>query len=391
MRHRFALVMVLSCAVLLGSIPWSSAYAATVAEFGESGFFNIDYQLQLRGAWRDIGSGPTGEDSTKDIYFRRNRLSFLGMVNDSLGFAVQFEYNGDQRIGDLNVIREDSDFEFKTLDAYLTFRAAEAFQIRAGRTKHIVTREVLEGCFDPLSADRSIFINGPFRDKRTRDDGLVLWGNLFDEKFQYRLAAMRGNSSEGTAPDDAGYRYSGRAHITLWEPESGFGYKGTYLGKKKVLTFGAGYEVEADAVFATDSGAAAADYKAFSYDVFMEYPTESGAFTLSGAYYETDFDKAGLHGVLDASGVDGEKNGSYWKAGYLIGKVQVFGRIEDWAFASLNGVLGQEVDWQAAGVNFFIKGEDLRVTLEYSTTDFKIEDTVNKDFKTALAQLQVKF
>jgi len=364
------------------------AGAYTVKEFSNGGFLNIDYQVQAREAWRGIGSGTDGTDSTQDFYLRRNRLSFLGAVNDTFGFALQLEYNGGQRIGDLSVAADDSKYEMKVLDAYLTATVSNALQIRAGKTKHILTREVQEGCFDPLSADRSLFINGPFKDKRTRDNGLVAFGNLHNDMFQYRLAVMQGNNFGNNKPSDIGYRYSGRAHVSLFDPESGFGYRGSYLGKKKVLTLGAGYEVESSAVYASGT-TGAQDYKAYTYDVFYENPTDFGVFTVSAAYLKEDFGEAGMRGVVDAQGIDGEKNGYYWKAAYMIGKFQIFERYENWSFAELNGVIGQKIKWTASGINYYIKGQDLRVTLEFSKNDFS--DAASRDFRTMIVQVQARF
>lgn len=367
------------------------ASAYTVAEFGNGGFLDINYQVQLRIARSDIGSGPNQDEATTDVYPRRNRLGFLGALNENLAFGVQFEYNGGRNINDLMVSQEASEYEFETIDAYLVYTVANSFQLRAGKTKHILTREVNEGCFNPLSLDRSVFINGPF-DKRTRDNGIVVWGNIAGDKLQYRLAAMSGNSDGSNKPATAGYRYSGRVHLSLLEPETGLGYRGSYLGKKKVLTLGAGYETEADAIYADDVAQTGAEnYTAFTYDGFYEVPTEVGTFTLSAAYVKQDFNKAGLNGVVDATGIDGEKNGSYWKAAYLIGKSQIYVRLEDWTFAELLGVADQNVKWNAVGFNYFIKGNDLRVTLEHSTADFKTETSIARDLTVTTLQVQALF
>ena len=394
MRHRASvsvLALVFIAAGLWLCIGSETVHAKTVAEW-ETGFLNIDYQLQARAGWRDQGVDPSQEQNTRDLYVRRNRISFLGAATETIGFAVQFEYNGGQKLGDTRVLQQQNEYDLTVLDYYLTADFSDAVKFRVGKTKHIVTREVNEGCFDPLSIDRSIFITGPFSqsrpEKTTRDYGVVGWGNLAENKFQYKLAVMQGNDYGSNIPDDIGYRYSGRVHVSLFDPEAGHGYKGSYLGKKKVLTVGAGYEIQPDAVI---SGTGAEDYTALSYDIFYERPTDMGTITLSGAYYETDFNNAGVQGVADAMGANGEKNGSYWKAGYMVGKVQVYGRYEDWSFADLNNVPSQGVKLKVGGVNYYIKGQDLRVTVEYSMTDFAKENASNKDFKTILAQLQVRF
>lgn len=389
MKH-FAKVLTLGV-LMCGFIPvgpGSRAMAYTVAEFGDAGFLNIDYQVQAREARSDIGSGPTGEDATTNFYLRRDRLSFLGMFNETYGFGLQFEYVGGQKIGPTAVSPEASDYKAIALDYYLTADYADALKMRAGKTKHTLTREVQEGCFDPLSIDRSYFILGPFQDKTTRDTGVLFWGNLFNDVFQYRAAVMKGNNFGENKPDGIGYRYTGRAHITLLDPEANLGYKGSYLGKKKVLTFGAGYEMQPNAVYSTGTSGAE-DYSAYTYDMFFEYPTERGTVTLSGAYLNQDFNGAGTRGVSAAENITGEKNGNYWKAAYMIGKFQVYGRMEKWAFANLNGVADQHVDWTAGGVNYYINGQKLRLTLEGEKIAFSKPPAT--DFKTVVLQFQARF
>ena len=265
-----------------------NAAAYNVTDNGNGGFLDIDYQVQAREAFSNIGGGPTGDGSLNNFYLRRNRLSFLGNVNETYGFALEYEYNGGTRIaGNLTVQQQATDYTVIILDAYLTADYGDFLKFRVGRTKQLLTREVSEGCFDPLSIDRSIFIGGPFTtdnynggDKTTRDVGVAAMGNLFSDVFQYRLAIMQGNKYSSTdKPDNVGYRYTGRVHLSLLDPETYWGYKGTYLGKKKVLTLGAGYEMEPNAVYSVGT-TGAEKYTAYTYDLFFEYPTQMGTFTL---------------------------------------------------------------------------------------------------------------
>lgn len=384
----------LLCIVAIMAIGFTGRTAAAwqVYESGDA-FLDIDYQVQLREAWRNVDSAGNN-NTVADTYLRRDRLGFLGAMNETFGGAVQFEYNGHRKINDLSVSPKESDVEFTLLDAYVTAAPSNALQFRAGKTKQILTREIQEGCYAPLSVDRSNYILGPFTkniwnyNKTTRDNGIVALGNLFGDVFQYRLAIMQGNKYSGSnAPDSAGYRYTGRAHLSLLDPESDWGYSGSYLGKKKVLTLGAGYEFEPKAVY--DSGTTGSkDYRAYTVDAFYEQPTNAGTFTLSGAYLKTDFGNAGTRDVSDAMGVYGERNGGYWKGAYMLGKTQVYGRYEKWAFADLGGVVGQQLTSKSEGLNYYIKGQDLRLTLDYTETVFR--DTT-RGFHTIIAQLQAQF
>jgi hypothetical protein len=355
----------------------------------------LSYALQLYGQWRDTGSGPNGTSDTSDIYFKRNRLMMSGQMNDIYGFYSAIQFQGDERIFP-ETVSNTPQKNFDIIDTFVTADYADAFRLRAGLTKDPLIREDNESCFEPLSVDRSLFVYTDLP-RLNRDFGLVLWGNSFNALFQYRLAAMKGNDDANDPKSSL--RYTARAHFSLLDPEFSLTYKGTYLGTKKVLTIGAGYQYEPDAVYGNVTGKdMAKNYKAYTYDVFFEYPTHIGTFTVSGAYLKEDFDGAykGPDPDPRSVGLNGEKNGWYSKVGYLLpqkigpGNLQLFGRYEKWRFAQLNGVYGQEIKWSALGLNYLLKGQDLRLTLEYSLNDFEKEDKVSKDFKTVTVMLQFR-
>ena len=356
---------------------------------------NLSYAFQLYGQYRDTGSGPAGTDSTTDIFFKRNRLMMSGQLDDVYGFYSAVQFQGDERIYPTQVA-DTPQKSFDIIDTFFTADYTDTFRLRAGLTKDPMIREQNESCFDPLSVDRSYFAytNLP---RLNRDFGVLLWGNVADAMFQYRLAAMKGNDDINDPKNSL--RYTARVHVSLLDPESSLTYRGSYLGKKKVLTFGAGYQTESEAVYGNVAALSLSkDYKAYTYDVFFEYPTVSGTFTVSGAYLKADFDGAyeGADPDPRSTGVNGEKNGWYAKAGYLLpqsiasGKLQVFGRVEKWQIAQLSGIYDQQIKWSAFGINYYVKGQNLRLTLEYSMNDYVKEDSVNKDFKTITTMLQFR-
>ncbi|MEJ2688898.1 MAG: selenite/tellurite reduction operon porin ExtI [Deltaproteobacteria bacterium] len=318
-------------------------YAFSPIVFGDQGaFLKIDYQGQLYGVWRDTGTGNNGQDNSTDF--------------------------------------------------------SNEFRVYAGKQKIQLTRENLEDCFEPLSLDRSLFI---YTLKHSRDTGVVVWGNLPTIKSQYKIEVSKGN--DGNNSPESNFMYTGRFHVSLWDPEYAYGYKGTYLGKKKVLTFGVGAQVEPDAVYSdTVTKTDSKTYYALTADAFMEYPLANGdsAVTLSGAYLKVSFDDAYQESNPDPNsiGQDGEKKGWYVKAAYLLpnrigpGQVQPFVRYEHWSFADLFDVFNQKINWTGAGVNYLIDGQSLRVTLQYSRTDFDKEvNAQSKSFNTVTAMLQFRF
>jgi hypothetical protein len=389
--------------VTLGAVLMAgTAFAGPKMTFGpnDEGALQLDYKGQFQMTLRDIGSGDGNEDTTMNFNFRRNRLALMGKYGDMMSIYVQTEYTDDQNLTPLDVSSENQGSNFQLLDAVVRFKLDNAFRVNVGKFKYNLSRENLEACEMPLTLDRSLFIRAPFT--TTRDTGVAVWGNLFNDMFQYRLDAMEGRKavSGDTAPS-SNFRYSARAHVTLLDPENDYGYKGTYLGKKKVATFGAAYQFEPDVVYGdiiarTDKK----DYKAWTFDGFVEYPVEGvGTFTASGAYEKVSLDDAylGDNPDPDVLGINGEKNGYYLKAGYMLPKIplQLFVRHENWKFGNLNGIYDQRVYWTGGGMNYYLRDQNLKLTFEANSTGFRngsgTQADKTEDFMTYVTQLQVIF
>ncbi|MCK5069085.1 MAG: hypothetical protein KAR01_01040 [Desulfocapsa sp.] len=368
----------------------SSAFAGPIWTFGDEdqGLLKLDYKGQFQIINRDTGASPDGGGDATEFNFRRNRLALMGAYGDNFGLYVQTEYTEDRNILPFGV-SDGADGNFQILDAVLRFRLNDSLNLWVGKFKYNLTRENLEACEAPLTLDRSILIRAPF--VSTRDKGVALWGNLFDNKFQYRVDAMNGRNDSASSPE-SNPRFSARVHLSLLDPEKGYGYKGTYMGKKKVFTIGAAYQTEAAVAY---GGTKEVDYSAWTVDAFMEYPIEDmGTFTISGAYVEYDLEDAYKNGSPDAdvTGFNGEKNGGYVKVGYLLPNLplQFFARTEGWSFAKLGDVYDQEVSVYGGGFNYYLRGQNLKVTLEYSALDYD-QDAAVEDTNTFVAQVQVVF
>jgi hypothetical protein len=389
-RVRHTLIALAGMALLA-----APAFAGPTWQFGpeNQGLLKLEYKGQFALTVRDTGAEADGEGTTSEFNFRRNRLALMGAYGANFGLYVQTEFTEDVNIGPLTVT-DGGQSDFRILDAVMRFKLADSANLWLGKFKYGFTRENLESCEDPLTLDRSLFIRAPF--VGTRDNGISLWGNLFDGVVQYRVDAMNGRNDSVSAPKSQ-FRYSARAHLSLLDPESGYGYKGTYMGTKKVLTIGTAYQMESDVAFSNIAAQTAVDYKAWTVDLFAEYPVEGlGTFTASGAYVDYDLDNA-YQGGVNADplviGLNGEKNGYYVKAGYMLPNLplQFFGRYENWSFAQLNGVIDQEIDWFGGGFNYYIRGQNLKLTMELSRTEFDVVTPISEDFTTFTTQLQLVF
>ena len=434
-------------ATLLASLLYAPVVTAGPRiEFGEEGgFVQLDLKLQVYIENADIGSGPTGTDSRTDIHFQRNRLSLTGMLDETWGIKFQTCGNTGTTKSPLGFNfgqpNDWNDRDIRIIDGYVIGNFSEAANMKLGLTKIPLTRANLDDCFAPLSLDRSMFVytpNGGSPAKFSRDMGVSFWGGFMEDRLKYWAMVSEGREGVfkwmlpgqvGLPLTDPSYTsspepksslmYTARVHYSFLDPEPGSGYVGTYFGKKKILTIGAGASYEPDAVYknvaappsnTTPTNFETVDYFAYAADVMYEYPYSFGTVTLTGQYLKIDFDDAYKTNMNAAdrntiiAGVNGQKEGGVVKFAFTLpltigkeGKLQPYVLYERWKLAHLLGVNEQRIEQTGLGINYYIKEQNIRTTVEYLDTGFDKETTLFgitdgskvKDFKTVRLMFQV--
>ncbi len=364
-----------------------SAQAGPTIQFGDEGSLTFTYSVQAWARQQSFSADSKGDEN--DLYLRRNRVTFSGQMNDYVGFYAQLEGGGNPG--------SNRDVFFR--DAYVTFDYKDELRFIVGEFKNTFSRENLEACLEPLTLDRSeLLAYTPFGG--TRDTGVAVWGNLLDAKLQYRFMVAEGRDSDANASDS--FRYTGRVHYSFWDPEYSYGYLGTYLGTSKVLTVGAAYDFQPDVAYGNfPMRSDAKDYKAWTLDAFMEYPTESGVYTVSGAYFKYDSDN--VTNLTPDAGypVNGDLKGYYVKAGYMLpnkigdGRLQFFARHEkaDYGVKTGNAEYYDRT-WNSVGANYYLDGQKLKLSLEYADIDFDTDHPVAaqlQDYSQVILGLQFIF
>lgn len=410
----------------------TEAQAGPRIEFGEEGgYLQVDLKGQVYVENTDYGSGSTNDTSRTDIHFQRNRLTITGMLDEVYG--IKFQTCGatgttKSAVG-YNLSAQDVDWndrDIRIIDAYGIANYDKAFNLKIGLTKIPLTRANLDDCFAPLTQDRSMFVYSAYGTspaKFSRDLGGVAWGGFFDDKLKYFVGVFQGREGSSTVQIPVGalkgvnatssnapktnLEYVGRLHYSFLDTEPGSGYLGSYLGEKKILTIGGGMAYQPDAAYKnvtntliravpTDSTSAVlqavsrpsdgetVDYTAYAADVMFEYPLDDlGVITATAQYLKVDFDDAYKTNfgsgdrLAVVGGLNGQKEGYYVKGAYILpitigseGKLQPYMLYEDWKFAHLLGIDDQKVEQIGGGINYYIKGQNVRLTFEYLRTNF---------------------
>jgi hypothetical protein len=388
------------------------AFALAAPVRAQERSIDISLKAQVYSETTDWGTGLDRQGSRTDIHFQRLRLSVTGMLDDRWGLKFQTCGNcGTSKQGSLGygMTAQDTDWndrDIRIIDGYAIANFDDGFNLKVGLTKIPLTRANLDDCFAPLSLDRSMFVYtayGSSPAKFSRDFGVVAWGGFLQDKLKYFGAVMQGR--EGTTrtthpfsgatvtssiEPSSSFEYVGRVHYSFLDAEPGSGYLGSYLGESKVFTIGGGLAYEPSAVYKNVSPTGAVlntdtvDYTAYAADLLFEYPTKAaGTFTVNAQYLKTDFEDAYKTNfnagdrLANITGLNGQKEGWFVKGAWIPpvklgpqGLLQPYAVYEDWEFAHLLGINEQKITQYGGGINYYVRQQNVRLTMEYLKTEF---------------------
>ncbi len=338
------------------------------------GYWGQAWYQYVSGFDRD-GDG-TFDDHLNDFMIRRTYLSVSGTATDRISFFLH--YAGD-RIGQEGLDNPGVGLgsSLALRDAWVTYKVlGNDLMVQVGRmyvpfTRNYGTTSTKTLLTTELNWGQGGLRSGIFYPSKVgRDDGVTLWGNILDDKLQYRFMAAEGVEDTAANPDDT-LRFAGRLSFNLFDPETTWFNKGTTLGKKKILALGFGYDSQKDI--------STGDYRGYTADIHLDLPFEGGALTAEAAYIWLDNTPNAITWTDWAAGDDGDI--ASIQVGVLAGAVQPFVHCQK----IMPDGSGKKDAWvYGAGANYYLAGLANKLTAEWS-----IVDTGYK--KVDLVTLQVAF
>ena len=311
-----------------------------------------------------------GKDDDTDLNDFMARRFYLYLKGDVTQYFSFFTHIAADRIGQDGLDRPSlglgSGIAFR--DLWITFKLNEAFKIQMGRMYVPLTRNYGTTSTKALLTTDLPFLQGGIRGnifyagKVGRDDGVTMWGNPLDGLIQYRFMVSEGVENDDN-PDD-NLRFVGRVAVNLLEPEKGWFNKGTYLGKKKVLSLGFGYDTQNDL---TLNGREDQDNRVWTADVFFDHPLGDGAVTVEASYIDIQNCTQNLNYSELRAGEDAKN--WYIQTGYLLpfqigpGRIQPYARYEA---VYVDAHDKDDSDYTSAGFNYYIKGNNAKISTDYT-------------------------
>lgn len=234
----------------------------------QSATLKVGFLIQPQ--YEALGSGdPAHTGTSNNIFLRRTRLLVGGTLFKNFEYFFDTDapnlFRGDTTpTGGANPAPASgtkTGFGIGVQDAMATWKAYDdMLKFDVGYMLTPGAHNSLQGAGTLLGLD---YFNNSFNHSNVfnsagnpigRDAGIEVRGLLLDNHIEYRAGLFQGLRKPGTNPAMAGqtgevagqnmFRFAGRIQINVLDAETGFFYAGTYLGKKKILSFGGALDMQ---------------------------------------------------------------------------------------------------------------------------------------------------
>lgn len=313
-----------------------------------------------------------------DFFVRRARIILFGQVTPFVNYFVETDEPDYGKRGNNNP-------SFFIQDAYITLHLyKDEVKLDTGMLLLPFSHNGREAASTLMPVDydiSSVFLRYPANGSVVgRVFGTELSGLLINGHLNYILLLSNGVDAQASKittttavlnPSDT-KRFTGRLQYNVFDTDDvlGFFYAGTYLGAKKILSVGASYDEEPNAISDDPKNVdftKVGNYSAYDVDVFLDYPIaypsiDSGVATFQAAYLRYNFDNLNLN--------DG--TAYYVEAGYLLPWVVGWGRLEpvikiDNFASSQTPSNGTYLNFTRFhfGINYWLKAHQANIKAEY--------------------------
>lgn len=345
-EHRYIRVLIAAATLLIAS----AAFGQAVLKVNDNVNLKFGILLQTQG---DATQDAASRIYAQNVFIRRARILLAGQIAPNLTFFA--ETDSPNLFKSTAAGTKNNASTIILQDAYVNYKFKDAFSIDAGLMLVAPSRNGLQSAASLLPVDYGAhtFANSAaLQNSAGRDTGIQARGYLANKKLEYRAGIFQGMRDALNRE----LRSTVRVQYDFFEPETGFFYTGTYLGKKKVLAVGGGFDHQHK-------------YDAHSADIFFDWPVSGGAIT-------AQLDHIRYNGSTFLKSLPDQQD-TLFEAGYLVGKTRFMPvvQIAQRNFAAASGV---DEKRYGGGVNYFLNGHNANFKALFTRSDLKGGKTANQ-------------
>src|SRR5688500_12418200 len=350
------------CALLGITLTSSTGAAGAQATIKVGEDVSIRFGTLLQG-WADWTQDPVSEGYAQNLYLRRVRLLVGGQIAKNITFFIETDNPNLRRaphaLGSGFIVQ----------DALAEIKFSDPLTISAGLMFVPFCRNCIQSAATLLSLDYSSFsfLATPATQSSVgRDIGFQAKGYFNGNRIEYRVGAFQGFRAAGSRNPLRGV---GRLHVNLFEPETpGIFYTGTYLGTKRVLAIGGGFDMQAGP---------GDNYRAWTIDAFLDHPVgDSVSVTAQVDFFAYDGGQT-FPTVAEQTAIFAEA-GLYFKPV----RIMPFVKFETQNF---DAAAANDITRYQAGFTYYISGHNANLKLAYSRLNPDVGNASNQ----VTTQLQV--
>jgi len=263
------------------------------------------------------------------VQLRRARITFRGTFKESFDFVLQPDFGN-------NAVSGNTGYRGGFADAYIAWTKHEAATLQLGQFKTPFG-------FEQLLPDTRILLTERSHpnDALTvgRQIGFGLLGTAFGKNLSYSFGAFNGNGVNNGNNDNDQFMYAGRVAATLWSHAD-----------RRVA-------VGLNAYTAADTGSFTGHRTGRAADVQFV----SGRFELQAEYFSLLQNRR--------LGADTTSDGWYALAAWFLVPKTLQGVVRYQAYDANTRAPGLLSRSWIFGVNYYVKGDDLKLTFDYTLGD----------------------
>lgn len=309
-------------------------------------------------------AADTRWSGTRDrFFFRRARIYMAGAFAEHFDFKAELDLQG-------NTLGASTGNLARANEVFINWNRYDAANLRFGQLKPAFGGEALQSDTKTATIERALS-----SDRLTdgRQMALGAAGTLLEKQLGYYIVVANGNGANVSANDNSKFQRSARV---TWSPK---------------LPKDAGkFTLGADGLWSTDAGLAKSDF-GFAGNSFTGTRAMRGLDAV-WSWQRLDLAAEWLHGTFEPTNATprAKLHAQGWQATaafFLVpAKVQGVARYEE--FDPNTDVGGNTFHMSTLGVNFLLKGDDLKLMIDY--LDGNVPGATN-DGGRLLTRLQVVF
>lgn len=353
-RFRIASVGVLSAVAAALLFAAGPADAQAILKISDTAYFRFGALLQPQADWQQLANS-TGTDTIgfqQNLFIRRARFLMGARFAKDVYLYMDTE---NSNLGKATTSAKALGTGFQLLTMFGEWRIADQFIFEGGLIRVPYSREALKAAGSQFALDTSAYNylqqTATGSTGGNRDTGFLARGYLADQRLEYRVGTFQGVRLAGSHNS---FRVAGFVQYEFLDKENldvpGTVYStslpGSYLGDKKVLAVGGGFDTQMD-------------YRYYSGHLYASIPAGDGA--IEGTFQYQYLNGGTTFTTLPTQNTEQVDLGYYIKALKIAPLVRYEKKVFNGQEAKNEARYGVGLNYYPYKFNFNIKGMWLRV------------------------------